>query len=201
MPEGLRWIADADFDNYCLTFARGLTPEELVRRMGGDADLITEPISLEDALQLDDGLGMVALVGRDNGWAFAVELNSAEGEDRKIIENVSRGTEVIVLTKSFSSPSMFRLIRDGRSIAEFEVYQPDRQAVYGEDPEVVISAMERSGFLLDDGASAEPDDGEICALWLAEEEFGLSIPEITSERGMLPAVNLEPAIFHRRSSQ
>ncbi|MFB7260801.1 DUF6461 domain-containing protein [Streptomyces nojiriensis] len=201
MPDGLQWIADAEFDNYCITFAKGLSPEELVRRMGGDPDLITEPMHLDDALQLDDGLGMVALIGSENGWAFAVEMASAEGDDREIIEKVSRGTEAIILTKSFASPSMFRLIRDGRSIAEFEVYQPIAQAVQGDDPEAIIPAMERSGFLLPNGFSAEPDDDERCALRLAEDEFGLSVPEITSERSMLPAVNLEPAAFHRKPTQ
>ncbi|MFE2164635.1 hypothetical protein ACFXB3_06125 [Streptomyces sp. NPDC059447] len=33
------------------------------------------------------------------------------------------------------------------------------------------------------------------SLLLAEEEFGLPIPEITSDRGPLPAVDLEPAAF------
>ncbi|MFE3288688.1 DUF6461 domain-containing protein, partial [Streptomyces sp. NPDC059233] len=161
MSDGLQWIAEANFDHYCATFAKGLEPEELVRRMGGDPAAITEPMPLDDAVQLDGGDGLVAMVGSDQGWAFALELQSMEGDDEDIIVAVSRDTDVVVLTKSFSAPSMFRLFREGRPVAYFEVRDLDENAVKGDDPAAIIPAMKRAGILLPDGLSAEPDDADL----------------------------------------
>nr|WSW57138.1 DUF6461 domain-containing protein [Streptomyces sp. NBC_00998] len=191
MPDGLQWVAEANFDHYCLIFAKGLTPEELVRRMGGDPGTITDPLLLDDALQLDD-CGKIAMIGSENGWAFALEFASAEGIDREVVASVSRDTEMVTITKSFTGPSLFRLHNAGKTVAEFEVHQPDELAVQGSSPAMIIPAMKRAGLLAENGISADPDDCEVCVLALAEQEFGLSVPKITSASGLLAAVNLEP---------
>nr|MDT0519995.1 DUF6461 domain-containing protein [Streptomyces sp. DSM 41633] len=195
MTVGLQWISDGRFDHYCLTLAKGVQVAELVRRMGGDPSRITEPVTLSEAGQIDGGYGLVALVGSADGWAFALEPWSLEGDDEDIVESVSAGTEAVVVTNSSSGPSMFRMFRDGRALVRFEVTDLDADTVTGELPGLLVPAMTRVGILGEDGLSAHPEDAARCVLRLVEEEFRVSVPQIGYDGGQLAAVNLEPEGF------
>jgi hypothetical protein len=69
---GIAWIREA-FATYCVTFARGLSIHELVRRLGTDPARILPSVSAHETALLARDKGPVARLGTANGWAFALE--------------------------------------------------------------------------------------------------------------------------------
>jgi hypothetical protein len=186
--DGIEWVADA-FDTYCLTFAWGLSPEELVGRLGGDVSAMLPSASPEQVSELDSAKGSAARMGVCAGWAFSVERWSAEGMDRAALRTVSEGTDAVVLLCSGASPLWFLHARDGVVLADFE---PGVEAdqLGGHSPEHLLSAMMEVGLLLPDGTSAEDVDERRLILRTAETVFGLSLPREDLLHGRLAAVSL-----------
>ncbi|MGV4926592.1 hypothetical protein K2224_14285 [Streptomyces sp. BHT-5-2] len=195
MPDGLQWIADGGFDHFCLTFVKGISPQELVARMGGNPENMSSPVSLEEVERLDREQGMMAFVGMCHEWAFAFEPWSAEGVEEDVIDAVADGTEAVTLFSSFTAPSIFSYVKNGVLVSQFEIHDVDSGAILGENPGFLIPGMKQAGFLLPSGESADPGDPDRCALRLGEEVFGLSVPPINASLQGLSVVSLNPAPF------
>ncbi|MFF3558547.1 DUF6461 domain-containing protein [Streptomyces sp. NPDC002574] len=187
---GIQWISTA-FDTYCLTFARGLEIDELVRRMGGDAGAIREGLSADEAMDWSYEKGSVARLGTCGGWAFALEHWSAEGMERKALRDVSRGTEAVVYLNSGTPPRWFLYAEDGCLIGDFEPGWGADQ-LGGDDPGRLVPAMREVGLLLPDGTAAPDVNAEIKILEMGERHFGLTLPREVVEHGTLAAVSFVP---------
>lgn len=187
--DGIAWLRES-FDTYCVTFAKGLSVDELVRRMGGDPARILPSVSGDDARILARDEGPVARLGIGNGWAFALEPASAEGTDRRTLQRVSAGTEAVMLLNSGMPPYWFVHARDGEIAADFE---PGVEAdqIGGTDPSFLVPAMQAAGMLLPDG-TADPEDWEPeqRILTVVERVFSLDLPRTDLEIGTLKAVVL-----------
>lgn len=187
--DGIAWIRDV-YDAYCITFARGLSVAELVRRMGSDPERILPSVSPDEALRLAEDEGPVARLGTSGGWAFAVEFASAEGTDRRALQRVSRGTDAVLLLDSGTPPYWFVHARDGEIASDFEP-GVEAEQIGGTDPSFLVPAMREAGMLLPDG-TADPDDWEPerRILTVAERVFSLDLPRTALRDGSLPAVVL-----------
>ncbi|GAA0968241.1 DUF6461 domain-containing protein [Actinocorallia libanotica] len=121
VPGGLGWMYGRDLPLLSLTFARGLTPNQLLDRMGADPDTVavrdrrTFDRDFEDLLLDEDGY--VVQAGRHGAWSWAWEEGSRRCvEDRDLILRVSAGTEALVLHKNEKTMVDFRYARDGRLV-------------------------------------------------------------------------------------
>ncbi|WP_406173074.1 DUF6461 domain-containing protein [Streptomyces sp. NBC_00996] len=187
--DGIAWIREA-LDAYCVTFARGLSVDELVRRLGTDPARILPSVSAHEAELLARDEGPVARLGTGNGWAFALESASAEGTDRRTLRRVSEGTEAVMLLDSGMPPYWFVHARNGEIAADFEP-GVEAEQIGGTDPSFLVPAMQTAGMLLADG-TANPEDWEPeqRIITVAEQVFSLDLPRAAVESGTLPAVVL-----------
>jgi hypothetical protein len=186
--DGIEWVADV-FDTYCLTFARGLSVEELIARLRGDVRTVVASASPEQITELDRAKGSAAQVGACAGWSFALERWSAEGMDRTTLRGVSAATEAVVLLCSGASPLWFLHARDGVILADFE---PGVEAAQlgGHSPEHLVPVMIEVGLLLPDGTSATEVDEQRLILRAAETAFGLDLPRESLLQSRVSAVSL-----------
>ncbi|MCF2527125.1 DUF6461 domain-containing protein [Yinghuangia soli] len=135
--DGTRWLAErAHFPNgFCATFARGLSPEELLDRLGSDPEH-TAALDAMDALELctdlevggDEEETIVAVLraGSRSGWAFALEDVTLYAADQELLSRVSAGTEVASLRRDAAhGEAWFDLWRDGRPVEHRTVWEPD----------------------------------------------------------------------------
>ncbi|MET8247769.1 DUF6461 domain-containing protein [Streptomyces sp. NPDC005202] len=187
--DGIGWIREA-FDAYCVTFVRGLSVEELVRRLGVDPAGILPSLSGEEARVLAGDKGPVARLGTSNGWAFTLEFASAETTDRRTLRRLSEGTDAVMLLDSGMPPYWFVHARDGEIASDFEP-GVEAEQIGGTDPSFLVPAMQRAGMLLPDG-TADPDDWEPerRILTVAEQVFSLDLPRAAIGHGSLAAVVL-----------
>ncbi|MFD7661218.1 DUF6461 domain-containing protein [Streptomyces sp. NPDC059788] len=63
----------------------------------------------------------------------------------------SRGAEAVVTFASSTAPSLFTHVRDGVTVAEFEIEDANEEAIKGEEPESLVAAMKDVGLLLPPG--------------------------------------------------
>ncbi|MGC0397760.1 hypothetical protein RKD27_000404 [Streptomyces sp. SAI-126] len=162
----------------CVTFTRGLDPEEVFARYGADPEQ-ARPLDADEASDLpsgDSGDGTVSLLrsGRLGDWTFCVEEDGAVGSWTEVLTRLSRGTETYnVLTTE--GLDVFQYWRDGECVENFEPgmehTRPEQTgtwwerveaalAVYeGEDTgmaPVVALVLDHLGIALDDAALAGP---------------------------------------------
>ncbi|MEU5666962.1 DUF6461 domain-containing protein [Streptomyces longwoodensis] len=81
----------------CVTFTRGVGPEEVFVRYGADPRQ-ARPLDAEEASQLladdsDEGAVCLLRVGRLGDWTFCVEEDGAVGSWSEVLTQLSRGTE------------------------------------------------------------------------------------------------------------
>lgn len=138
MLDGLLWINEmvvSDDGSYCVTFARGLDEQEMLRRFGGDpSHALLLPFQDERLWKQfgptvhRDGLS-VALeygppcvqVGVCDGWAFAIESFSGESERSEVLRAVSVGTVVVSVSYvSAKAIATFSYAEDGVLVAQFD---------------------------------------------------------------------------------
>ncbi|MEU6351977.1 DUF6461 domain-containing protein [Streptomyces sp. NPDC047072] len=107
----------------CVTFTRGLGPEEVFARYGADPGQ-ARPLDADEASDLlpgGSGDGEVSLLrsGRLGDWAFCVEEDGAVGSWNEVLTALSRGTETYsVLTTD--GLDVFQYWRDGECVENFE---------------------------------------------------------------------------------
>lgn len=162
----------------CVTFTRGLGPEEVFTRYGADPSQarLLDADAASDLTSGDSGGGAVSLLraGRLGAWAFCVEEDGSIGSWNETLAALSRGTETYnVLTTE--GLDVFQHWRDGECVENFEPAmehtRPERTAPWW-DPvaealaahrgegvgmaPVVALVLDHLGITLDDATLAGP---------------------------------------------
>ncbi|MFF3325276.1 DUF6461 domain-containing protein [Streptomyces sp. NPDC002889] len=173
---------DADMDSLrwavawmCVTFTRGLSPEEVFTRYGADPEQarLLEWDAASDLPAGDSGDGMISLLrsGRIGEWAFCVEEEGGIGFGEETLAALSRGTETYSLATT-EGIDVFQYWRDGECVEYFEPGKEHTRsgpwwdrveaalaAHEGEDAgmaPVVALVLDHLGIALDDAALARP---------------------------------------------
>ncbi|MEW2132058.1 DUF6461 domain-containing protein [Streptomyces sp. NPDC005435] len=188
---GVRWLAESEWQ-YGVTFARGITPDELAVRLGAAPDGARPPATAREAVGLltDADSGVVRL-GEAQGWAFAAEYGEAAGTRHDVLRRVSRdGVEAVNLDpQAFHPPPLFSYAADGELLCSFGLGEERRR--WGSRPDLLQGDLEAAGVLLPSGGHLEVSGARYglriaMSLGVIEKRFGLSLPRDLLEDGRLP---------------
>ncbi|WP_030679950.1 DUF6461 domain-containing protein [Streptomyces cellulosae] len=198
MTDGIVWLVDLEGWMSSVVFARGVAPEDLAVRMGGDPDGATEPITDGEVEDLgaewyrpgEYGDGVVR-VGESAGWSFALEYGDSTGGD--LLEEISRdGVEVVrYVPIQEHPPASVYYARDGVFRCGFGL----REEVWrwGREPDLLLPDLAAAGVLAPDGRTCLPPEDEDYktgyrrSLGVVEQRFGLSLSPAFLEDARLPA--------------
>ncbi|GAA3086171.1 DUF6461 domain-containing protein [Streptosporangium carneum] len=148
-PDDYAWFTDSGLaEAYSFIFVRGLTPEQLVARMGGRAEdfsWTTFGESIGAGAHYDYRTEFVAVTAVGD-WAFVVQYNSWLGADDKFTVPLSAGTRLV---------SLYRL--DIKGLEDFR---------WVEDEEI------RFGFWAQDGYSEEVPDELVETMKQIDHDYG-----------------------------
>ncbi|MFH8282516.1 DUF6461 domain-containing protein [Streptomyces antibioticus] len=164
-------VLRADIPFYTFTFAKGLSPAELLTRVGVDP----ETLALRDRLDLEDYFGDTVLdedvpvvtTGVDGAWTWAWEQGGSHGLDEAVLSRVSEGTEAVALHYNDKPMHWLKYAVGGDIVVDFHTLQPVERT--GLDPHRLDAFMRPLGLV--SGESA-PLHG---VLALAEAAFGLRV--------------------------
>ncbi|WP_367319011.1 DUF6461 domain-containing protein [Streptomyces sp. HUAS ZL42] len=198
MADGIEWVVDLEGWMSSVVFARGISPEELALRMGGDPDRATEPITDAEVWDLGitvyrpgaDGDGVVR-VGESAGWAFALEYGDSTGGD--LLAEISRdGVEAVqYVPMQEHPPATVAYARDGVVLCGFGLAEERRR--WGEEPDVLLPDLVAGNVLAADGdtqLAAEDEHFRVVyrrTLGVVERRFGLSLSPACLDDARLPA--------------
>jgi hypothetical protein len=154
-----QWIDEVS-ETYCLTLARGLTPELLLDRLGTH---IWAPsgTSTEMSLRSFDGwdgsrlIGATTVHGADADWALGLELISFLGVTPAAIVPLSAGTRVVSHHRDLSSVQDFYWAEDGDIRLFFQSESPAWRE--GSTPDALTAEMRLAGFDLREGAERDEE--------------------------------------------
>ncbi|GAA3430006.1 DUF6461 domain-containing protein [Streptosporangium sandarakinum] len=151
-PEEFRWLSGREDlgEIYCVSFVRGLSPDEVLRRFGVDESTMEEGVTAEELDERsvesmrDDAAGYIGaakigdwtLVIEPGGWKLAV--------DPDIYGPVSRGTEVVSVCRHDYASDSFAYIVDGEPVVWFDPMLPDARS--GNDPDRFVKEMRDVGL-------------------------------------------------------
>jgi hypothetical protein len=147
-------------DIYCASFVRALSPREALTRFGTDASTIEE-VTYEKVCEravagreaspraLPGYIGAVEV----GGWTLIVEP-LGWGAAGPVRARVSRGTEIVVITRHEYSTQEFIHEIDGEMITYFDLIAPQRR--WGSDPNRWVDAMREVGLDPDHDDSMDP---------------------------------------------
>ncbi|MFE9766707.1 DUF6461 domain-containing protein [Streptomyces sp. NPDC005808] len=191
MENGLRWIANVYDVGYAFTLCEGITPQELLVRMGAEpshvheltADAVAELqfwpqdghlsdlefLDWEDedlVVRLEDAgflshPQVIVRAGAVPGWAYAIESFSSRGTN--FLGPLSRGTRAYAVFRSGAGMQQIGYARAGEVLASYEPRDScqDHAATEAEVPGFTYTGDEL------------PD---IAFLRFLEHELGISIP-------------------------
>lgn len=169
----------------CVSFFRGLTPTDVLRRFG-PSNARGEEMSVEDledvadefALETGgaDGGGHVGVI-QANGWSVALEPMGWYAVLEEYYTDLSRGCEMVAVSRHDFADDSFVYAVDGKAITEFDPRWPPRR--WGSDPDRLNPAMRKVGLPTD-----AVDDGEreavLDRLYDSRVEYSLALAaEIT----------------------
>ncbi|MFJ4716582.1 DUF6461 domain-containing protein [Streptomyces sp. NPDC088785] len=210
MTDGTTWLAaprSIAFGGHHVTLARGLSPQELARRLAGaleyegDHDVVPVGEHTGDSFLdlMDDDYAIGLRLGRAGEWAYAVAYGGWQGEFGELASVSRDGAQVCLLEYEEENgkpvPPQFASFHDDRLLAAFNLHLDGSwgyERVVG-DPATAARLQERltAAGLPDPGR--DPREVHRAALAVVEEFFGLSLPREPIVTGTLPAVLLEPA--------
>ncbi|WP_432862196.1 DUF6461 domain-containing protein [Microbispora rosea] len=118
IPDDYSWFSPERFpglaDAYCITYVRGLTPEELMTRLGVRTEDCSR-VTLDELIRWRT-LGAVAV----GDWVLLVEANGGLGVTEEIIMPLSAGTRLVShFYLDVDSMDYFYWIDDGKIRFEF----------------------------------------------------------------------------------
>ncbi|WP_189326270.1 DUF6461 domain-containing protein [Streptomyces flaveus] len=168
---GLDLLRYHDFPIYTLTFARELTPAELLTRMG----VIPETVAMRDLHDMSDDFGEdifdddepVVSAATTGAWTWAWEEGGMHGLDERVQRSVSVGTEAVALHHNEKPMDVFAYTVDGDLVSYVNTLMPI--ALEGSDPERLGEQMRAAGLV--PGESAELYG----VLTLVENAFGIRL--------------------------
>ncbi|MGW2462380.1 DUF6461 domain-containing protein [Streptomyces sp. NPDC001761] len=199
--QGVRWLAESEW-YYSVTFARGITPDELAVRLGASPGAARATVTAQEAVALlsDPDVG-VARIGQAGGWAFAAEYGESRGTRHDILTGISRdGVEAVNLDpQAFHPPPLFSYAADGELMCSFGLGEERRR--WGTQPDLLQEDLTAAGIILPTGdylrVSAERHQHRIAmSLGVIERHFGLTMPRDLLEYDRLPlaVVSGSPAL-------
>ncbi|NUU22235.1 MAG: hypothetical protein HOV68_12090 [Streptomycetaceae bacterium] len=164
-----------------LTFAHGLTPSELLARMGADPDTVAvrdrRAFDAEFGPMLFDDDAYVVVAGRCGEWAWAEEPGSWRCvDDDDLVRRASEGTRALVLHTNEKPMFEFRYAEDGRLVTGIctllSMRASDRS---GCDPHRFDADMRAAGA--DPEASEYGPLGHRGLFFRLAENLGVGVPE------------------------
>lgn len=201
MHDGITWIASSDISwlGYCITLARGIEPDELVRRLAGQtapallgeqtADELQRYVSRQDqesgrsdTIAVRYGAAAdLAFAVADGNWPGAMELGIPDGLSQG-------GAHVFRLYYEKQNPKLppptFSYFHDGRYLCGFDMYMHRWSSeITGVQPDLISQAV------LDAGIPSETarDSAHTKTLAVVEKQFQLTLPRDEVLHGSLPA--------------
>jgi cell wall assembly regulator SMI1 len=199
--DGPDWIVDR---RGCLTFARGLTENELISRFGGSPEDTTDRTA-EDAIAYADswrsGYRPVIRVGRTGApgqeWAFAFETRIGareQGLREEVVRRVSAGTRVVSVGFDGISTEL-AYAEDGVVVGRFDSRWPS--PVEGTGPGGLQSRLEEAGLLPVEHERYVEDDAVAAVALAVSLGPGAFDPRVL--RGPLRAAALLPLLEDART--
>ncbi|TMR96612.1 DUF6461 domain-containing protein [Nonomuraea basaltis] len=163
-------------DAYCFTYVRGLTPDELVVRLGAQTEdfaLLTLGELVEAAYSEPDRHGMFFGATAVGDWVFIVGPNGLLGIIEEIITPLSAGTRLVSHFLNIKGDEYFYWIEDG----EIRFCFLSQDGFSEEVPDELVETMERIN------SGNEPTDlHDGPAFLLAERLTGITLtPELLEE--------------------
>ncbi|GAA3031948.1 DUF6461 domain-containing protein [Streptosporangium longisporum] len=134
---------------YCVSFVRGLAPEEVLRRFGVDESTMEEVTSDELGERSaegmsDDAAGYVGAV-KVGDWTLVIEPGGWKlAVDSEVMARVGRGTEVVSVCCHTYASDTFAYIVDGEPVVWFDPMLPDARS--GSDPDRFVKEMREVGL-------------------------------------------------------
>ncbi|MEU0482840.1 DUF6461 domain-containing protein [Streptosporangium sp. NPDC006013] len=199
-PDDYSWFSRERFpelaDAYCFTYVRGLTPEELVTRLGVRVEDCSR-MTLDELIQYSyfgfyerQSFGVVAV----GDWVLMVEANGGLGVSEEIIMPLSAGTRLVShFYLEVKGMDYFYWIEDGKIRFEFAYQEgyshwiedgkiqfrfPHDESYSEEMPDELAETMERIDSPV--YPIAEPYEGP--AFLLAERLTGITMtPQLLEE--------------------
>ncbi|WP_433213476.1 DUF6461 domain-containing protein [Microtetraspora malaysiensis] len=133
-PGDYAWFTDSVLaEAYSFIFVRGVTPEQLIARMGGRAeDFSWTTLDASFAAGYDYSTEFVAVTAVGD-WAFVAQSNSWLGADDEFIVPLSAGTRLVSLYRlDIKGLEEFRWVEDGEIRFGFWAQEGYSEEVPGE---------------------------------------------------------------------
>ncbi|MGW0825545.1 DUF6461 domain-containing protein [Streptomyces sp. NPDC002845] len=124
------WVDHAD--SWCVTFTRGITPEEILVRYGaapGHARLLDreQARDIADESRARKAEGTVLRAGSLGDWSFCFEEWGVDGTLTEVLSALSRGTETFSVLLGGDGMNVFAHWQDGKCGELFEPGEPDAE--------------------------------------------------------------------------
>jgi len=169
------WFArDPDLTKgFCITWVRGLTPEQVLKRLGGQE---LERVGWQQLVGSGDGQRGRADryfigVARIGDWSLIVEDNGDLGVTDRLVGGLSLGTTVVANHHKQDGHGRFLMLRDASVELDFDpVTFPKRTGSRAEELAPTIAA---AGF----GAGDDPNQSMLAAFALAERLTGVAMTQ------------------------
>ncbi|MYW69656.1 hypothetical protein GTY65_37170 [Streptomyces sp. SID8379] len=110
-----------EYGDFCLTFAEGLDPAELLDRYGalpGTTAARTRVEAVEDSTRWTSCYLPTVRAGSAGTWGFGIEQGHALGAREAVLRRLSRGTRAVSL--HFSGFTALSLYEDGRLVTRYD---------------------------------------------------------------------------------
>ncbi|WP_329034271.1 DUF6461 domain-containing protein [Streptomyces sp. NBC_00178] len=164
---------------YCVTLARGLTPDALLAALGvATGERVTGVRAMEvPAYERFEDDGHFVGVTAVGDWSLMVEYNGFVGVTDALMLPISRGREVVSHFRNVNAVDHFCWFEDGTTRLHFEplfAHQRD-----GSHPDGILTEMEGAGFDMDETDECNFERHTEAAFALAERLTGVRLtPEV-----------------------
>ncbi|WP_406135325.1 DUF6461 domain-containing protein [Streptomyces sp. NBC_01089] len=194
-------------NGYCVVFARGITPRELLARVTGrdippiflsrsESDAVKafgEDLSDDDIPDLDIEVlhsskitgtdGPLIRAGSCGNWSFAIESEGPYLADVDILKSISRDTVVLAASETETAAAWISYLENGETLSSFDPLFPDND--YGKSPEV----LERLTGHIEAIKNGDRTEAHVNAMRRIQESLDCAFPQ-NVDTGRLLAVRI-----------
>lgn len=153
LREQYAWFVNYDgSDSYCLTVIKDRSPAEVLSLLGGGETRTAPNMDAvwQETQEVEETEGIIAALAME-GWVLLFEPDGYRGVNRKVAEQLSRGTQLVSHFRTVNADTAFLWAENGIVQAEFEM--PSPWEVTGANAIQVKSLLLEAGF-------ADPDSGD-----------------------------------------
>jgi hypothetical protein len=164
---------------YCITLVRGLTPAELLQRLGAEPEVRVTGVEglCEPSYGISDPYRLFVGATSVDDWSLMVEFNGYLGVTDEAMLPVSRGRRVVSHFRNVNAVDHFCWYEDGEVRLHFEplfAYHRD-----GTHPDELLTEMREAGFDLSEDDDRDYDNHTEAAFALAHRITGIRLtPEL-----------------------